>query len=151
MFTRQGMACVVLVLSLLLVFPSLTAAQENNFNSDDYLSGELSTDTVAADTDFGAKTEFNGSGEAGVDLFWLILKISGVLVFISGGIYGLARLLKSSGLAGGNNDFMQVISSLSVGQEKYLQVVKIGKQFLVIGVTDGSINRVCEINDGETI
>ena len=149
MSARQGIAC--LSFCLLLVLPTLLYAGETSLASDEYLSGEISTQTSETDTAPTAAAEFEGSGQAGVDLFWLILKICGVLVLISGGIYGLVHLLKSSGLAGGGNDFMKVISSLPVGREKYLRIVRVGEQFLVIGVTEGSINRVSEIEDGETI
>lgn len=148
MSARRSVICVVL--SLLLLFPAVSMAEEDEFTSDDYLSGEISPASSETDT-AAAGTEFEGSGQAGVDLFWLILKICGVLVLISGGIYGLVHLLKSSGIAGNENSFMKIISSLPVGQDKYLRIVRVGQQFLVIGVTDGSITRLCEIENGETI
>lgn len=150
MLARRCASCLIIVLVVLLTFPVNLQAEED-FASDEYLSSEVNSEPSEVDTAPTSAAEFEGSGSAGIDLFWIILKICGVMFLLSGGIYVLVHFLKKSGLGGSDNEFMKVISSLPVGRDKYLRVVQVGKQFLVIGVTDGSINRVCEIEDGETI
>jgi len=44
---------------------------------------------------------------------------------------------------------MQVIESIAVGQQVYLQLVRMGDKYVVIGVTRSSVTFVCEVGEDQ--
>lgn len=82
---------------------------------------------------------------------WYITKTMAVLVVLSLGIWGILKFLKQSGFGGASNEFMSIHSTLAVGQNQYLQIVQVGKQFFIIGVTDNNVNMLGEITDSEMV
>jgi flagellar biosynthetic protein FliO len=60
--------------------------------------------------------------------------------------FGLTRLQGGAGRAGGR---LAVLDRLSVEPRRSLQVVRVGEKVLLIGVGDGGIGLLCELDPGE--
>ena len=44
---------------------------------------------------------------------------------------------------------LQVVESIAVGQQVYLQLVRVGSKYVIIGVTRSAVSFVCEINEDD--
>ena len=49
----------------------------------------------------------------------------------------------------GSTGNLHVVESIAVGQQVYLQLVRTGGKYIVIGVTRGSVTFVCEVSEEE--
>ncbi len=68
------------------------------------------------------------------------------------GIYGVFRFVqKKRGTTVSGVETIRVLSSLSVGGSRMLQLVGVGDQVFFIGIADNAINVISEITDKETI
>lgn len=154
---------VACILALALFAPPLHAqssttspapTESTSESEQDYLDQSINLETGE---NTGALNRVSESGgEASVDtsnssVTWYITKTLAVLVVLCLGVWGLVKFLKKSGFGGASNKFMSIHSTLAVGQNQYLQIVQIGKQFFMIGVTDRNVNMLGEITDSETI
>lgn len=88
---------------------------------------------------------------SGDSLTWFMAKIVVGLGVVSGGIWGLGRLMQTTGLARGGNGVMEIRSTLPVGKGQYVQVVQVGGQFFMLGVTEKNVRLLGEITDSDTI
>ncbi|MBT9540503.1 flagellar biosynthetic protein FliO [Thiobacillus sp.] len=67
-------------------------------------------------------------------------------------IFATAWAAKRLGVArGGSSNLLQVISSASVGARERVVVVEIGDNWLVVGVTPGSVNALMTLPKGEAL
>jgi flagellar protein FliO/FliZ len=67
-------------------------------------------------------------------------------------IFATAWAAKRLGVArGGASNLLQVISSASVGARERVVVVEIGDNWLVVGVTPGSVNALMTLPKGEAL
>ena len=83
---------------------------------------------------------------------WMVIKTLLVLGLLIAGFYGFFRFVTKR--AGGQilgQEVLQTLSILPIGQNKYLQVVDLAGKFLVLGVTESSINLIKEITEKEEI
>lgn len=60
----------------------------------------------------------------------------------------LAGSYQKSKMVGGNFD---VIDTFKITNGKYLQIVKVGKKYVLIGIGKDSVNMICELNEDELI
>ena len=68
------------------------------------------------------------------------------------GIYGVLRFVqKKRGTTTSGVETIRVLSSLSAGGNRMLQLVGVGDQVFFIGIADNAINVISEITDRETI
>ncbi|MCL2617145.1 MAG: flagellar biosynthetic protein FliO [Defluviitaleaceae bacterium] len=44
---------------------------------------------------------------------------------------------------------LQIVESIAVGQQAYLQLVRVGSKYIVIGVSRGNVSFVCEVEESE--
>lgn len=83
---------------------------------------------------------------------WILVRIVLVLGIVCGGIYGVVFFLKkTTRINAGNDPYLKNVASLPLSPNKAVQVITIGSQAFVIGVTDQSISLIAEINDRELI
>ncbi len=145
----------LLLCLLLVVFPLYPVCAEKNYSSDKYMNSPLGKLSDQTDTTASGKIQQkiqNQSGDFyGDGFFWFLLKIAGGLAIASFCIWGIAKLVRKTGLAGTNNDFMQIHSTLPLSRDQYLRIVQIGKKFMVLGITSESINKICEITEPDVI
>ncbi|MFB6344711.1 MAG: flagellar biosynthetic protein FliO [bacterium] len=148
-----------LALSLILfVFcPSLASAAEkftptSQTESEKFLSQSLDTPLTTgqeqSDPDINADLDNSSSGTS---MTWFFIKVVVVLAIILGGIWLLSKILEKSGMAGTGNEIMGVRSTLSIGQNQYLQIVQVGPRYFMLGVTENSVTKLDEITDSDTI
>lgn len=150
--------CIASVCLFLLVgFPSLSSAQGMNSSSspsdvDSYLSQSLDT-SPEGDTDEalgGFQGNFSNDGSSS-GVAWFFVKIAVGLGIVTGGIWLVSKLLEKSGMTGTDSDVMGVRSTLPLGQNQYLQIVQVGNQYFMLGVTDNNISMLDELTDTDAI
>jgi flagellar protein FliO/FliZ len=80
-----------------------------------------------------------------------LLKAFLPLVLIVGLLYALLRYVKRKGFSFNNKNAgpvkISVVSTKMILPKKYLSVVKVNDKFLVLGVSENSINLVKEMDD----
>lgn len=89
---------------------------------------------------------------AAPNTFKFILQTMLILIIFSAFLYLLFKfIVKKRGVEGTSSDLMRVMAYLPLGPNRFLQVIEIGTQMIVIGNTDSNINFITEITDKETI
>ncbi len=76
-------------------------------------------------------------------------KIFAALLFILGLIFLLSYIMKKIKMKNGgllNSKFIKIISRYPLGERKYLYIVKIGEETLLLGITPQSVNYIKELN-----
>lgn len=75
-----------------------------------------------------------------------------VLAAVLGAIYLLLRLIRR-GAAGrlGSSDRIDLLASRSLGGNRNLHLVRVGREFLLVGAADQAVNLVARITDPESI
>ena len=61
----------------------------------------------------------------------------------------IAKLQKGQMNSAGSN--MEVLENLRVAPDKFLQIVRVGKKYFVIGVGKSEINKICEISEDDIV
>ncbi|MBR5645599.1 MAG: FliO/MopB family protein [Treponema sp.] len=119
---------------------------ENNSVVSDSDSFENNTDYFAPS--FTAETENKkSSGMAGV-----IIKIILFLALVVGAIYALMFFFKKkNNIVKSDDDFLRRVSSLSLSPGKSVEIITLIDKGYILGVTEGSINLIAEIEDKEMI
>jgi len=75
-----------------------------------------------------------------------------ILTLFVSGLYMLFRFIqKKKGTSVSGETAIKLLSSRSVGGNRMLQIVEVGNQIFFIGLGDGSINLIAEIEDKETV
>lgn len=106
-------------------------------NSTDYFSSNLAEETE--------KTK--SPGLAGV-----VIKIIIFLALVVGAIYALMFFFKKkNNIVKSDDDFLRRVSSLTLSPGKSVEIVTLIDKGYILGVTEGSINLIAEIEDKEMI
>lgn len=83
---------------------------------------------------------------------WMIFKAILILGTLVGSFYFFFRYVtKKTGIHVLGEDVIKVLAVSPVGQNKYIQVIDLAGKILVVGITDGAINLITEVNDKEEI
>lgn len=155
-FAVRFCAVVLLFLGCVGVPPSLLAQSSPESTSSDTVNSYLdqSLDTPLAQGDDEETAAFQGdftNDASGSSVTWFFLKIGFGLGVVIAGIWFVSKLLQKSGVAGTNSDLMGVRATLPLGQNQYLQIVQVGSQYFMLGVTDNGVNMLDELTDADTI
>ncbi len=82
----------------------------------------------------------------------LVLRTVAILGALIIGIYFLFRVLvKNKKRVVADSDVIKVLSTYPLAANRFIQVVDIGGQVLVLGVSDSNINLITELTDTETV
>ena len=92
-----------------------------------------SEENISEDNTTDAETEKNESASVGVGV-WDYIKIVLALVFVIGLLLVIIKFLNKRNLAYQQNAIIKNIGGLSVGQQKSVQLLKIGNKIYVVGV-----------------
>ena len=76
----------------------------------------------------------------------LILGIFGGVVY-----YVIKYISKKQGLSFPKLDIIQIITSIPVGTNRFLQIIEVGNKYYLIGSTDSNVNLLAEITDKDTL
>lgn len=111
-------------------------------------SAEMSI--VFEDTDTTLSTDTAGSGNT--DSVWVLVRVVLVLLIVCCGIYGIIYLLKkSTGISAAQDPFIRVVAQLPLAPGKTVQVLTVGSQAFLIGLSDKGIEHLADITDKELI
>lgn len=82
-----------------------------------------------------------------VDLLLLLLIFAGI-IFMAYWTSKMAAKLQSNTMAKGN---MEIVETMRVQNNKFIQIVKIGKKYVAIGVGKDEITFLTEIDEAELV
>lgn len=160
---RNTAVPVCIILAFLLMIPASVSAEKGlksgqktskdvkKTDVDQYLSKSLDTGTQSTNE---TEEQLQGSVEmqsTESGLLWFFVKIGLALGVVIAGIWVVSKVLEKSGMTGSNSDVMGVRSTLPLGKNQYLQIVQVGKQYFMLGVTDNEVSMLDELTDSDTI
>jgi flagellar protein FliO/FliZ len=80
----------------------------------------------------------------------MILRTVGSLAAVLALIYGLSwaakRFIKPELFAGGAAKIVKVLHSMPIESKKRLLIIEVGSRQLLLGVSEGSISYLCDVN-----
>jgi len=83
---------------------------------------------------------------------WMIVKTIFVLALFAGGFYMFFKFVsQKAGLHISGQEAIQILSTVSLGTNKFVQIVDVAGKVFLLGVSDSSINLLTEIKDREDI
>lgn len=131
----------------------LTVQAETDSSVTDYLEKNKEQEkTPAAKSEKPNEADVNQSeSPSPVGLTaWDYIKTLLALAFVIGLIYGMVRFLNTRNRVTQHGKLMQNMGGLSLGQQKSIQLVKIGEQYFLIGVGE-NVQLLKELSDPEEI
>ncbi len=87
-------------------------------------------------------------------LFTSILKVSGALVLVVGIMLLIKTVVKKLGLHGGGSGpgaLINVIDTRMIAPKKYVAVLEVADEFVLVGITDQQINLLTRLENTESI
>jgi flagellar protein FliO/FliZ len=140
---------IVTVFSLILILSSLCAsiafAQDasvpvNNSNLANNVPGQN-----FVEDDFRPQIEEESAS-------WLIIKTLFVLALFIGGFYFFYKFVaQKSGFNLSGQEAVRILSTVTLGTNKFIQIIDVAGKIFLLGVTDNNINLLTEIKDKEEI
>lgn len=93
---------------------------------------------------------YNDQSDDSPSATWILVKILFVLfILVGAGYYLVIKMQATKSAKYPVKGFMKVLSSLSLSPNQSLQIVEVGNRLLVVGVADGSVSLISEINSQE--
>ena len=84
------------------------------------------------------------------NIYYTVLKMAGILIFLTGGLYACLRLMKRLsliGLAGKAESLIRVLAVRSIGMKKQIALVEIPGAVLVVGMAGDRMDLLDKIVD----
>ncbi|MCH7320946.1 flagellar biosynthetic protein FliO [Solibacillus sp. MA9] len=127
-----------------------TFAMVSNVYDDCNENPELCSDeNISKDNSTDAETESTESASVSVGV-WDYIKIVLALAFVIGLLLVIIKFLNKRNLAYQQNTIIKNIGGLSIGQQKSVQLLHIGKRIYVVGVGE-DIQLIKEIESAEEV
>lgn len=130
----------------MLLFVATIVSQETTVNTVGTEESAIVLDdsaTVVPQEDFSNESPNN---------IWVLVRIVAVLLLVCAGIYGVVYLLKkSTGVNAASDPYLRVVSQLLLAPGKSIQVVTIGSQAFIVGVSENGIQYLTELSDKDLI
>ncbi len=83
---------------------------------------------------------------------WMIIKTILVLALFIGGFYMFFKFVsQKTGLHVSGGEAIQILSTVSLGTNKFVQLIDVAGKVFLLGVSDSNINLLTEIKDREEI
>ncbi len=90
--------------------------------------------------------------DKGPSYFSLVVKTLFILGLFGLGVYVIFKYIsQKQGLMAPNLNMIKLITSLPVGTNRFIQIIEIGNNYFLIGVSENNINLIKEITDKETM
>lgn len=94
----------------------------------------------------------NAESSKSSSMVWPVIRMILVLVLIVVAIYFLMKFFKKKGnVTKSDDDFMRRVSTLNIGPGKSVEIITIMDKGYMIGVTEGGINLISELDDSELV
>ena len=133
----------ILILSFLSVRPALAQdapASVNNSATENNVPGQN-----FVEDDFKPQVEEESAS-------WLIIKTLLVLGLFIGGFYYFYKFVaQKSGFNLSGQEAILILSTVSLGTNKFIQIIDVAGKIFLLGVTDNNINLLTEIKDKDEI
>lgn len=135
-------------------------SQETNPNTNtDSVTAVETTSTAAQDYESStsyfnpaAATQNDGSNYKAPSALWTIVKFVFFLALVVAAIYAVMHFFKKkSSVAQSEDDFLRRVSSLTLAPGKSVEIVTLLEKGYILGVTDGNISLISEIDDKELV
>ncbi len=110
----------------------------------------------AADTVNIAQTAVSDGADAveKESMLWPLLKLLGALTLVIGSIYGFLYLLKkmmgSKLSSNREHRFLEVLETTYIAQKKSVALIRVADRSVLVGVTEGTITPLTELDKDET-
>jgi flagellar biogenesis protein FliO len=148
----------ILCVAVLIIAPLSTSlhAQEGGAKSDEtpqvFTPGETNAQENGAGEAPDYEYEEPAFNDNRVSYPFMILRTIAVMGVIIIGIYFLFRLLiRNKNRVVTDSEIIKILATYPLAANRIIQVVDIGGQVLVLGVSDSSINLITELEDQEII
>ena len=147
---KEGMRFIILtVFTFMLIVLSVSAATAYAQNASPSTENSAAENNVPgqnfAEDDFKPQIEEESAA-------WLIIKTILVLALFVGGFYYFYKFVtQKSGMNLSGQEAIQILSTVSLGANKFIQIVDVAGKLFLLGVTDSSINLLTEIKDKDEI
>ncbi len=136
----------LLLILFLALFSPLFSPMDMRCWGDDQTAGEISV--LAPETPAAS-----GSGGSTQSLLSVTLKMIAALSLVVGLMLVLMVWLKKIGLGlsrQSSTSLIKVLDTRMIAPKKYISVVAVGKQIVVLGITDQSVNLLTTLEEYET-
>lgn len=132
-----------------------SSSQNQNVQNPAGQNNAANTGNIAAPADNNAKVPGQGFMEEDFkpkveedSIAWMIIKTILVLALFIGGFYMFFKFVtQKAGLHISGQEAIQVLSVISVGTNKFIQIIDVAGKVFLIGVSDNSISLLTEIKD----
>jgi flagellar biogenesis protein FliO len=148
----------ILFVALLAIAPLATSlhAQEGGTKPEDTPQVSITGETATQENGTGETPDYEyeepAFDENRISYPFMILRTIAVMGVIIIGIYFLFRLLiRNKNRVVTDSDIIKILATYPLAANRIIQVVDIGGQVLVLGVSDSSINLITELEDQEVI
>lgn len=129
----------------------LTVQAETDSSVTDYINKNSEKEDAPAVKKEKPEEADSNRAEAPVGLTaWDYIKTLLALAFVIALIYGMVKFINTRNRVTQHGKLMQNMGGLSLGQQKSIQLVKIGEQYFLIGVGD-EVRLLKELSDPEEI
>lgn len=143
----------LLLLSVNFIFVSGLYAEspDQSVKTDAYLNQSMDTVLQASEEESSPNLNSSLTYSSDAALGWFLVKVLVVLGVLTAVIFFGGKFLKQSGMTGAENEIMGIRSTLPLGQNQYLQIVQVGPQYYMLGVTENQVSMLGELEDTDTI
>ncbi|TGN21169.1 endoflagellar biogenesis protein [Leptospira idonii] len=108
---------------------------------------ETRSDSIPTEESNPIQERYTEGNDDSPSATWILLKILFVLgILVGAGYYLVIKMQATKAAKYPVKGFMKVLSSLSLSPSQTLQIVEVGNRILVLGVADGSVSLITEIN-----
>jgi len=146
-FSRLFIFSMILALSVITAVP---ARAQNNAANTPVVNNTADSNNAVPGQGF-VEDDFKPQIEE-ESVAWMIFKTIIVLGLFAGGFYMFFKFVsQKAGLHVSGHEAIQILSTVSLGTNKFVQIVDVAGKVFLLGVSDSSINLLTEIKDREDI
>jgi len=136
------------LVSFLILYPATTSVYaDSNTNS---VNDCINKGDCTEDNDPAAKQDDSNPQAAGNISAWEYIKMVLALIFVVALFYGLMKFLNKRNLNFQRNQLVQNLGGLSLGAQKSVQLVQVGKTLYLVGVGE-DVQLLREITDPDEV
>ncbi|MCL2463180.1 MAG: flagellar biosynthetic protein FliO [Defluviitaleaceae bacterium] len=101
--------------------------------------------------DAGSALNLANPARSGASQFLGVLWIAVVFVFVLAMAYFFTKWFASAktGALRGRRANIRLVESMGVGMQSYVQIVKVGKKYVLVGVTKGGVSMLAELDPAD--